>query len=55
MEEYLRPKVRAPGNVGYVLREIGSESESGSSGVDGGGDGDGRGELLSLMGSYGHA
>jgi hypothetical protein len=46
VESYLRPQ--APGNVGYVLREI----ETQSSGVvaAGVGDGDGRGEFTCCCG-----
>ncbi|RHZ61473.1 hypothetical protein CDV55_100018, partial [Aspergillus turcosus] len=55
VENYLRPKARAPGNVGYVLREIGSQPESESPGADGGGDGDGRGRIVASIGlRYGY-
>lgn len=45
VEEYLRPEQRVPGNVGYVIREIETGSESESSGAVKGGDGDGKGEF----------
>ncbi|GFG23778.1 probable GMP synthase [glutamine-hydrolyzing] [Aspergillus udagawae] len=56
VEEYLRPEPRTPGNVGYVLREIGSgpgsgsESESEASGV--GEDGDGKGRIIASIGLH---
>jgi GNAT superfamily N-acetyltransferase len=58
VEDYLRPEPRTPGNVGYVLREIGSgpgsgsESESEASGAGGDGDGKGEFQLLVLFGAY---